>query len=60
MVFTHCRSLILSIWLIFVRESRFQVVWIIFLFHDFKVFSPDFSSASLEEFFFDSFHGFGC
>jgi hypothetical protein len=26
----------------------------------FRVFSPNFSSASLEEFFFDSFHGFGC
>jgi hypothetical protein len=31
-----------------------------FFFIIFGVFSPDFSSTSLEEFFFDSFHGFGC
>jgi hypothetical protein len=34
-VSTPCRWLILSIYLIFVGESRLQVVWIIFLFHDF-------------------------
>jgi hypothetical protein len=31
-----------------------------FFFVIFGVFSPDFSTVSLEEFFFDSFHGFGC
>jgi hypothetical protein len=31
----------------------------IFFFLIFRVFSPDFSSAGLEEFFFDSFRGFG-
>jgi hypothetical protein len=31
-----------------------------FFFVIFRVFSPDFSSTSLEEFFFDSFYGFGC
>jgi hypothetical protein len=34
-VHTPCRCLILSIYLIFVRESHLQVVWIIFLFYDF-------------------------
>jgi hypothetical protein len=35
MISTPCRCLILSIYLIFVRESRLQVIWIIFLFCDF-------------------------
>jgi hypothetical protein len=43
-----------------VHESHLQVVWIIFLFMIFRIFSPDFSSVSLEKFFFDSCHGFGC
>jgi hypothetical protein len=34
-VSTLCRRLILSIQLIFVYESRIQVVWIVFLFCDF-------------------------
>jgi hypothetical protein len=49
-VSTPCRHLILSIYLIFVRESHLQVVWIIF-FMIFRVFSPNFSSESLDEFF---------
>jgi hypothetical protein len=56
-VSTPCRHLILSIKLIFVRESP-SCMDHFFMF--FRVFSPNFSSASLEEFFFDSFHGFGC
>jgi hypothetical protein len=60
-VFTPCRYLIVSIQLIFVRESHLQVVCIVFLFFMiFGVLSPDFSSASLEEFFFNFFYGFGC
>jgi hypothetical protein len=35
LVFTPCKRLILSIYLIFVRESCLQVVWIVFVFHDF-------------------------
>jgi hypothetical protein len=31
-----------------------------FFFMIFGVFLSDFSSVSLEEFFYDSFHGFGC
>jgi hypothetical protein len=33
---TPCSCLILSIQLIFVRKSRLQVVWIVFLFRDFQ------------------------
>jgi hypothetical protein len=34
-VFIPCTHLILSISLIFVHDSRLQVVWVIFLFRDF-------------------------
>jgi hypothetical protein len=40
-VSTPCRHLIVSIWLIFVCQSRLQVVWVIFLFCDFcPIFHP--------------------
>jgi hypothetical protein len=42
-----------------VRESRLQVVWIIF-FHDFWSIFDRFSPVSLEAFLFDYFGEFGC
>jgi hypothetical protein len=38
----------------------FKLYGSFFFFMIFGVFLPNFSSMSLEEFFFDSFHGFGC
>jgi hypothetical protein len=38
----------------------FKLYGSFFFFVIFRVFSSDFPSVSLEEFFFDFFHGFGC